>query len=61
MNDLIVGIGLVLVIEGLLWAVAPEFGRRMLEVASEMPESSLRTTGAVAVAIGVLIVWFVRG
>ncbi len=61
MNDLIVGIGLVLVIEGLLWAVAPGFGRRMLEVASEMPESSLRTTGAVAVAIGVLIVWFVRG
>lgn len=61
MNDLIVGLGLVLVIEGLLWAVAPGFGRRMLEVASEMPESSLRTTGAVAVAIGVLIVWFVRG
>ena len=61
MNDLLVGFGLVLVIEGLLWALAPGFGRRMLDVASQMPESSLRTTGAVAVALGVLIVWLIRG
>lgn len=61
MQDLLVAVGLVLVIEGLLWALAPTFGRRMLEIASEMPESSLRTSGAVAVAIGVLIVWLVKG
>lgn len=61
MSELIVALGLVLVIEGLLWALAPRFGQRMLEAAAEMPESSLRTAGAVAVAIGVLIVWFVRG
>ena len=61
MSDLAVAIGLVLVIEGLLWALAPEFGRRMLELASQMPESSLRTTGAGAVALGVLIVWLIRG
>lgn len=61
MSELIVALGLVLVIEGLLWALAPRFGLRMLEAAAEMPESSLRTAGAVAVAIGVLIVWFVRG
>ena len=61
MNDLLVGFGLVLVIEGLLWALTPGFGRRMLDVASQMPESSLRTTGAVAVALGVLIVWLIRG
>lgn len=61
MDDLFVAFGLVLVIEGLLWALAPGFGRRMLEVASQMPESSLRTTGATAVAIGVLIVWLIRG
>ncbi|MDA7947607.1 MAG: DUF2065 domain-containing protein [Hyphomicrobiaceae bacterium] len=61
MNDLLVAVGLVLVIEGLLWAVAPRFGRRMLEAASEMPEASLRTAGSVAVAAGVFIVWLVRG
>ncbi len=61
MDDLLVAVGLVLVIEGLLWAVAPRFGRRMLETASEMPESSLRTAGAIAVAAGVFIVWLIRG
>ncbi len=61
MSDLAVAIGLVLVIEGLLWALAPDFGRRMLEAAAQMPESSLRTAGATAVAAGVLIVWLVRG
>lgn len=61
MSDLLTAAGLVLVIEGLLWALAPGFGRRMLEAASEMPESSLRIAGAGAVAAGVVIVWLVRG
>lgn len=61
MDDLAVAIGLVLVIEGLLWALAPRLGRRLLEAASETPESSLRLAGAVAVATGVFIVWVVRG
>ena len=38
MDDLGVAIGLVLVIEGLVWALAPRFGRRLLEAASETPE-----------------------
>ena len=61
MDDLLVAFGLVLVIEGLLWALAPRFGRHMLEAASEMPESSLRMAGAIAVAGGVFIVWLIRG
>lgn len=60
MSDLVVAIGLVLVIEGLLWALFPRFGRRMLEAATEMPEQTLRTGGALAVAAGVLIVWMMR-
>lgn len=61
MNDLLVGVGLVLVIEGSLWAVMPNIGLRMLEAAAESPESALRIAGTVAVAVGVLIVWLVRG
>lgn len=61
MVDLVVAFGLVLVIEGLLWALAPGLGRRMLEAASEMPDTTLRTAGAVAVGAGVLVVWLVRG
>ena len=61
MDDLLVAAGLVLVIEGLLWALAPRLGRRLLEAASETPESSLRLAGTIAVAAGVVIVWLVRG
>ncbi len=61
MSDLIVGIGLVLVIEGLLWAAFPGTARRILEVAAATPEQQLRLAGAVALAAGVAIVWVVRG
>ena len=61
MSDLLVAFGLVLVIEGLLWSLWPGLGRKLLEIASETPETSLRTAGAVAVAAGVLLVWLVRG
>jgi uncharacterized protein YjeT (DUF2065 family) len=61
MSDLLVGLGLVLVIEGLLWALAPRLGARLVEMMSQTPENTVRTAGAAAVAIGVFIVWMVRG
>lgn len=61
MQELLTAIGLVLVIEGLIWAVFPRYGRRMLEMVSETPEQQLQIGGAVAVAIGVAIVWLIRG
>lgn len=61
MSDLLVALGLVLVIEGLLWSLWPGLGRKLLEMASETPESSLRLAGAAAVASGVVLVWLVRG
>lgn len=60
MNDFLVGVGLVLVIEGLLWALAPGLAARLLELAASTPEQQLRTGGAVAVAVGVLVVWLAR-
>jgi uncharacterized protein YjeT (DUF2065 family) len=61
MNDLLVGLGLVFVIEGLLWASAPNLAMKLLSAAAAAPEQVLRTAGAIAVAAGVLIVWLVRG
>jgi uncharacterized protein YjeT (DUF2065 family) len=61
MSDLVVAVGLVLVIEGLLWSLFPGLGRRLLEATAGTPESSLRMAGAVAVALGVAVVWLVRG
>lgn len=61
MSDILIGIGLVLVIEGLLWALAPGFGLRLMKLAESTPENELRTSGAIAVALGVFIVWMIRG
>jgi len=61
MSDLIVAFGLVMVIEGLLWAAAPQLGIKLLAAAAQMPEHSLRSAGAVAVAAGFVIVWLLRG
>jgi len=61
MSDLLVACGLVLVIEGLLWAVAPQFGRQLLATAAATPDGQLRTAGWVAVAAGAIIAWLVRG
>jgi uncharacterized protein YjeT (DUF2065 family) len=61
MRDLLVGAGLVLVIEGLLWAAAPQLGIRLLAAAAQLSEAVLRTAGAAAMAMGVIVVWLVRG
>jgi uncharacterized protein YjeT (DUF2065 family) len=61
MNDLVVGFGLVLVFEGLLWAAFPDFATKLLQAAANTPPQSLRTAGAIALAVGVGIVWIVRG
>lgn len=61
MGDLAVALGLVLVLEGLLWALAPGFARRMLETAAATPDRQLAMAGWLAVAAGAMIVWLVRG
>ena len=61
MADLVVALGLVLVIEGLLWALAPDAGKHLLALAAETPQKTLRTFGWVAVVTGVGLVWLIRG
>jgi uncharacterized protein YjeT (DUF2065 family) len=61
MTDLVVAFGLVLVIEGSLWALSPSLGRRLLAATAEASEQTLRLAGLAAVTGGVLIVWFARG
>lgn len=61
MNDFIVALGLVLVIEGTLYAAFPGGLKRMMEMAKDTPDQTLRTGGIAAVALGVLVVWIVRG
>lgn len=61
MSDLIVALGLVLVIEGLIWAALPHIGKSMLETMAATPPANMRMAGTVAIAVGVAIVWLVKG
>ncbi len=61
MSDLIVALGLVLVIEGLLWAAFPRAGRALLEAMASTDEGVVRLAGAISIACGVAVVWWVRG
>ena len=59
--EFIIAFGLVFVIEGLIWALFPGFSRKLAVMASSTPEGQLRVNGVIAIAIGVFIVWMVRG
>ncbi len=61
MSELLVGIGLVLAIEGLLFAAAPTAVKKMMLHALETPESTLRISGIISAIIGVVLIWLVRG
>lgn len=59
-RDLIVGIGLALAIEGVLWGAAPGMMRRAVRAMDASPDSALRLSAVVALALGVGIVWAAR-
>ena len=60
MSDLFTAMALVLVIEGVLYALFPEAMQRMMVQAIQVPPSVLRNGGLVAAVIGVGVVWFIR-
>lgn len=60
MADLLVAFGLVLVIEGALYALFPDGMKRLMVQVLEMPPSVIRGAGLGAALVGFVIVWLVR-
>ncbi|EAU44091.1 MULTISPECIES: DUF2065 domain-containing protein [Salipiger] len=60
-GDIATGIAMVLIIEGLVYALAPSLVERMLEALRQMPIETRRRLGLVTVATGVLMLWIFRG
>jgi uncharacterized protein YjeT (DUF2065 family) len=58
-SALIWGIGLVLVIEGLVYALAPLLIENMLRQLSDMPVKSRRIFGALSALLGAVILYAV--
>jgi uncharacterized protein YjeT (DUF2065 family) len=61
MADLATALGLVLVIEGALYALFPEGMQRMMAQALELPPNYLRRAGLAAAVCGFFVVWLIRG
>jgi uncharacterized protein YjeT (DUF2065 family) len=61
MSDFLVALGLVLALEGLLFAAAPGAAKRAMANVLETPEATLRVVGIVSAIFGVFVVWLVRG
>lgn len=61
MSDLVVGLGVALVLEGLLWALAPDAARRMAAEMARLPTGRVQLAALFAVALGVFLVWLARG
>jgi len=61
MSDLVTAVGLVLVIEGLLYAAFPVAMKRLVVAIIDTPGGSLRLGGLVAAVVGLAIVWVARG
>ena len=60
MSDLGVGLALVLVIEGALYALFPDAMKRMMAVAQGLPSSQIRGVGLGVAFVGVFLVWVIR-
>lgn len=59
-TDILTGIALVLVIEGLVYALAPSLVERMLEALRQMPLETRRTLGLATIITGVALLWIAR-
>jgi len=49
--------GLVLIVEGLVWVLAPSLVERLLEALRDLPEPARRQAGALALVLGLILLW----
>ena len=61
MVDFLAALGLVFVIEGLIFAAFPSSAKRAMVSVVETPEASLRVIGIGCALVGLIVVWWVRG
>ena len=60
MKELVIAFGLLLFIEGILYALFPSKMKNMLKTIEKMEVNQLRTGGLVFALIGFAIVWYYK-
>jgi hypothetical protein len=61
MSDFLVALGLVFVIEGLVFAAFPGSAKRAMATVMETPDLPLRLIGIGSAILGLIVVWLTRG
>ena len=59
-RDFLVGLGMLFVIEGLVFAAFPGAMRKAMKTALKSPETTVRILGLVMAVLGLGLVWFLR-
>ena len=60
MKELVIALGLLLFIEGILYALFPSKMKNMLKTIEKMEVNQLRTGGLIFALIGFAIVWYYK-
>ena len=61
MTDFVVALGLVFVIEGIVFAAFPTHAKKAIASVLETSDASLRLIGVGSAIVGVVLVWVMRG
>ncbi|MCB1313972.1 MAG: DUF2065 domain-containing protein [Sedimentitalea sp.] len=57
METVFLALGLVLIVEGLAWMLAPSLVEQLLEMLRTLPETARRQIGALGLVTGLILLW----
>lgn len=57
METILLAFGLVLIVEGLAYVLAPSLIEQLLQALRELPHSARRQIGALAIVTGLILLW----
>ncbi|XDA99373.1 DUF2065 domain-containing protein [Sulfitobacter sp. LCG007] len=57
MGFILLALGLVMIVEGLAYALAPSLVERMLEMLRNLPEAAVRQIGLLCLVSGLILAW----
>lgn len=58
--DFLIGLGILFVLEGIMFAASPTWMRRAMKTAMASPDYILRAAGIGSAVIGLILIWVVR-
>jgi len=59
-GDFLIGLGILFVLEGLMFAASPSWMRRAMKSAMATPDHVLRAVGIGSAVLGLIIIWVIR-